>query len=201
MTAPSPSSGQDPAALETILFACLDTAPAQQEAALAAACAQHPALAESLRRCWQRIRQLQPTNGLPTHVAGHRILARLGGGGMGVVYLAEQERLHRKVALKLIRSDLLESPSARDRFQREAQAASKVDHPGLCPVFEVGEADGVPFLVMPFLEGRTLAVRLAELAAARGPSASSTRTPTRCGRCCATASSSGSSCRAPRRAG
>lgn len=172
MSGPSTSApGPDPEALEAILFACLEVEPAGQEAAVAAACRDHPALAEALTRCWFRVRGLQASVGVPSRIAGHRILRRLGGGGMGVVYLAEQERPKRLVALKLIRSDLLESPSARERFRREAQAASSIVHPGLCPVFEVGEADGVPYMVMPYLEGITLATRIAELAAARGHSA------------------------------
>ncbi|MCC6784980.1 MAG: protein kinase [Planctomycetes bacterium] len=90
-----------------------------------------------------------------------RILRPLGAGGMGTVHLAWDEVLGRNVALKEVRPELLASAEARARFALEARAASMLSHPNLCPVFDVGERDGVPFIVMPFVEGETLAARIA----------------------------------------
>ncbi|MFO1055206.1 MAG: bifunctional serine/threonine-protein kinase/formylglycine-generating enzyme family protein [Planctomycetota bacterium] len=86
----------------------------------------------------------------------------LGAGGMGTVSLAWDTRLERLVALKRMRPELLDVAEVRRRFEIEARAASTLSHPNLCPVHDVGEVDGVPFIVMPFVEGRTLADQLAE---------------------------------------
>ena len=94
-------------------------------------------------------------------VGGYRIERLLGQGGMGVVFLASDERLQRKVALKLLRPERLGLGPARDRFLREAKLAARVEHPGICPVYEVGDADDMPFMAMRFLEGESLAARLA----------------------------------------
>ncbi len=94
-------------------------------------------------------------------VGGYRIERLLGQGGMGVVFLATDERLQRRVALKLLRPERLGLGAARDRFLREAKLAARVEHPGICPVYEVGVADDLPFMAMRFLEGETLAAHLA----------------------------------------
>ncbi|MCU0867725.1 MAG: bifunctional serine/threonine-protein kinase/formylglycine-generating enzyme family protein [Planctomycetes bacterium] len=90
-----------------------------------------------------------------------RLQRVLGQGGMGIVHLAFDPELRREVAVKLLRPELLAAAGARQRFEHEAQAAARLDHPSLCPVYEVGNLAGQPFLVLPYLPGETLAERFA----------------------------------------
>ena len=90
-------------------------------------------------------------------VVGHyRVVERIGGGGMGEVYRAEDLRLGRTVALKFLSVEMARDPEALSRFYREARAASALDHPGICAIHDISEVEGVPFLVMEYLEGRSL---------------------------------------------
>jgi len=96
----------------------------------------------------------------PERISHYRILNKLGAGGMGEVFLAEDTRLGRKVAIKFVLTEMLADQSARKRLVREARATARLDHPGVCSVYEVGEDAGRSFIVMQYLQGETLATRM-----------------------------------------
>lgn len=126
-------------------------------AALASACAAQPGAARDLGT-----------------IGSYRLLGELGRGGQGIVYLAEDLRLRRRVALKVLPSLGLQAQELAPRFQREAEVASRLDHPGICAIYEAGAADGMLYIAMRYVEGRTLA---AHLDATRGPATARTGVP------------------------
>ena len=150
------------------MAACLEAPPDQQQARIRELEERHPELRGELERRLLALRELGVLDAaggpsalpLPDRFGDFEILEALGGGGMGVVYRARQISLGREVALKVIRPEQLFFPEARQRFQREIEAVSRLQHPGVIPIYAVGEEQGLPFFAMERVQGCTLAEAL-----------------------------------------
>jgi serine/threonine protein kinase len=158
---PAPSWTPDP--LERLVAECLERMEQGDAGALEAICAAHPEHASAVRDEIARLQRMglaQARDGgfaLPERLGEFRLVRRLGGGGMGVVYLAEQAPLGRRVALKLVRPDYLHFSGARDRFRREIDAVARLQHPGIVSIYSIGEESRVPYFVMEWVRGCTVA--------------------------------------------
>ena len=152
----------DPEGLDELVFECLERMEFMGPRALAEVCAEHPehAAALSARLHQLKLTGLVETDGnldtFPEQLGEFRLEKRLGRGGMGVVYVARQTSLGRDVALKLIRPDQLYFPGARERFRREVEVVARLAHPGIVPVYTVGEDQGIPYFAMELVAGASL---------------------------------------------
>ncbi len=160
----SPAAADDQERLRTLLEECIDRIAVSGAGAEDDVLARHPDDAKLLRERLARLRQAglldhagATTQGFPDRLGDFRLLKRIGAGGMGVVYLAEQESLRRQVALKLVRPEQLFFPGARERFRREVETIARLSDPGIVPIHAVGEDGGVPYFAMALIEGATLA--------------------------------------------
>jgi serine/threonine protein kinase len=173
---PKDSSPGSPAdsrleAIDQLVFEALDALESGGRSAVEALIARHPEQAELLRERLEALSRaglIGAEQAPPERIGEFVIRSLLGEGGMGVVYLAEQSSLGRTVALKLMRPEFAYFPGARERFQREVTAAARLSHPGVVPVYSVGEAQGIPYFAMEALAGLSLAQALAQLGE-RGP--------------------------------
>jgi serine/threonine protein kinase len=156
--------------VEALVFECLERLETEGEAALEDLCRAHPEHAASLRARIAFLRRMGLRAGpdgafaLPQRLGEFRLIERLGTGGMGVVYLAEQTSLHRTVALKLIRPEQLYFANARERFRREIDAIARLQHPSIVPIFATGEEGGIPYYAMEHVRGVSLAHVIAAFA-------------------------------------
>jgi tetratricopeptide (TPR) repeat protein len=145
--------------LEELVFQVLERCESGETGVVEELCRLHPEQSGELRR---RIDSLRASGlvgsaaGAPNRLGEFELVRRLGQGGMGVVYVAEQPSLARRVALKLVRPEQLFFAGARERFRREVEAVARLAHPGIVPVFSVGEQDGLPYYAMELVEGVSL---------------------------------------------
>ncbi len=151
------------ATYEDVLVQAIGMLELDDDAAVERLLATHPTHAARLRAHLSRLHDLgfarTATHGgtaPPERIGDFRPLQRLGGGGMGVVYLAHQQSLGRNVALKLVRFDHIHLPGVRERFRREVAAVARLQHPGIVPVYDAGEDDGIPWLAMEHVVGASL---------------------------------------------
>jgi len=174
MSTPDNPTG-DPRLVE-LVSECLARLEDEGAAVVEQLCAREPALAVALRARVERLRELglleelSPANAIPERLGEFRLVRRLASGGMGVVYEAEQASLGRRVALKLVRPDMLYFDGARARFRREVDAVAKLSHPGIAQIHAVGEEQGLPYFAMELVAGASLGDVLTELRT-RAPSA------------------------------
>ncbi|HEX6810673.1 MAG TPA: serine/threonine-protein kinase [Planctomycetota bacterium] len=159
--------------MDELLAECLGAPVANRRAVLEGLCERHPEHADALGRRHAILVEAGLVDGppglgaaIPDRIGGYTILRLLGQGGMGVVYLAEQESVGRQVALKVVQTGAAARPRARERFRRELQAAALLDHPNICAVHDAGEVEGIPYLAMRHVVGETLAERIARTRAA-----------------------------------
>ncbi len=158
-----------------LVVQCLELLEREGPEAVEELLERHPSEAEEVRARLRKLSQLgflllQGTASrqeLPERLGSFRLRERLGAGGMGVVFLAEDEILSRSVALKVVRPDLLLIGNARERFRREVEAVARLKHPGILPVYSAGEEGGVPFFTMEYVEGCTLSEVLSHLSRKR----------------------------------
>jgi serine/threonine-protein kinase len=183
ITSATPEPALQEERLAVLIAALTDRAQRGEQIDLEAECRQHADLAGELRELWgvivvaraagshsAALEATQPRAAdvpsdsfqLPARFGDYLLQQELGRGGMGVVYRATQTSLGREVAVKMILRGQLASPADRERFEAEAQAAAKLDHPGIVPVYEVGEIDARPYFSMKHVHGWTLAQRLAD---------------------------------------